>query len=319
MATENTGSERSERERAEETRRRGIFTAPPVPIGWGAIFAGSVVALAAWGLLYAFGLAIGLSAVDPSSPNSLHASGVFTGIWSFIIPIVAFFVGGAVATRGANVVTRLGGAVHGLVVWGLVTVVGAWMFVSVVGAVLGGVGSAAAAGGAAVGALLPSYGAMGAGAQSGGTIAERYDWEIRQALGPINQRLAAEGKAPVQPEQVESVALFVLQDAVRTGELNREAFITAVTRNTSLARADAEDLASRITARWNEAQTTAQTAALRAADATGKAFWGVWGVLTLGLLSSLAGSMIGVSKRPRLAAGPSPIILTPPAEAHAHT
>lgn len=318
MAAETTVSERSEH--VEGTRRRGIFTAPPVPIGWGAIFAGSVVALAAWGLLYAFGLAIGLSAVNPSSPNSLHASGIFTGIWSFIIPIVAFFVGGAVASRGANVVTRLGGAVHGLVVWGLVTLAGAWMFVSVVGAVLGGIGSMAAAGGAAVGSLLPSYGAMGAGAQGGESIAQRYDWEIRQALGPINQRLATEGKAAVQPEQIESVALFVLQDAARTGDLNREAFITAVTRNTSLSRADAEDLASRITARWNEAQTTAQTAALRAADATGKAFWGVWGVLTLGLLSSLAGSMIGVSKRPRVVvAGPSPIILTPPAEAHAHT
>lgn len=307
MADETTAPERQEHAASRRTR---IFTAPPVHIGWGAIFAGAVVALAGWGLLYAFGLAIGLSAVDPGSPSSLRASGVFTGIWSFLIPIAAFFVGGAVASRGADVVTRLGGAVHGLVVWGLVTLAGAWMFAGVAGSILGSVGAMTTAGGAALG-LVSAQGAAGA-------PMARYDWEIRQALGPVNQRLQAAGRPPIQPEQLQSAVFFMIDDALRTGQLGRDSIVTAVSRNTELTRAEAEDIADRLTARWNEAQQAAQTAALRAADATGKAFWGVWGVLTLGLLSALAGSMIGVSKRPRASApGPLPVIITPvPVEAH---
>lgn len=313
MDTEIVGSEHVEH--TVTTRRRGIFTAPPVRLTWGAIFAGTVVALATWGLLYAFGLAVGLSAVDPSSPSSLRGSGVFTGIWSLIVPIVALFVGGAVASRGSDVTTTLGGALHGLVVWGLATVAGAYLFTRVVLAVLSGAGAAALASGAALGGMF-----SGPGGMDRDVMTQPYAWEATDALGAMNQRLQAEGKPQVRPEQIQAIVSFVVQDALRTGELNREALVRGITQNTALSRADAESIANRMQARWNEAQQSAQTAALRAADATGKAFWGVFGVLTLSLISALAGSMIGVAKRPRAAAGsstvPTPPTIHVPREVH---
>lgn len=271
-------------------RRRRPFSGPPVHLSWSAILGGVIVAIAVWALLYAFGLAVGLSSIDPSSPSSLRASGIFTGIWSLIVPIVALFVGGAVASRASSDVwTRAEGGLHGLVVWGLVTLAGAWLITGVLSSVLGGAGVAAMAGSN----MLRDTMSQGAYSTQG------YDQVVAEALRPMNQRLAAEGKPQVRPEDVGNAASMVIQDAVRDGELNRESLVTSITRSTPLARADAEDLASRMSARFESAKGTAQTAALRAADATGKAFWGVFGGMFLGLLAALAGSTIGVAKRQR--------------------
>jgi hypothetical protein len=68
---------------------------------WGAIFAGAVAALASWALLVSLGLAIGLSTAKGGA-ESLRASGIFTGIWGAISPLIALFVGGLVAGRASG-------------------------------------------------------------------------------------------------------------------------------------------------------------------------------------------------------------------------
>jgi hypothetical protein len=54
----------------------------------------------------------------------------------------------------------------------------------------------------------------------------------------------------------------------------------------------------------------AQTGALRAAEASGKAFWGVFGALLLGLIAAVIGGALGVphlvSPRRRVVAAPTP-------------
>src|SRR5688500_18139947 len=96
----------------------------PVRLSWGAIFGAAFVALGIWVLLYALGLALGLSALEPTSPNSARAAGIGTGIWSLIAPLIALFVGGFVAARSSGVLERMVGALHGAVLWGLTTVFG---------------------------------------------------------------------------------------------------------------------------------------------------------------------------------------------------
>ena len=44
--------------------------------------------------------------------------------------------------------------------------------------------------------------------------------------------------------------------------------------------------------------TRAQTGALKVGDATGKAFWGVFGALLMGLIAALAGGAVGASREP---------------------
>lgn len=272
---------------------------PPIKLSWSAVFAGVVAALGIWALLYAFGLALGLSAINPDNPESAKPSGVFTGIWGVVVPLIALFAGGAVAGRGAGLIHRGGGALHGLVMWGLTTVLGAFFVGNLLTSALSGVVS--------VGAGVARQGASLAGKAAPTTF------DPNVVLGPVNQRLEAEGKPTVTADQLQAATKDVVNDAVRTGTLNRETLISALANNTSLSRADAEDLAGRIQQEWTGATQGAANTALEAADTTGKAFWGVFGALLLGLIAAVVGGVFGVSRRqnrPRLE-GPAIVIEDP--------
>ena len=267
-------------------------------LSWGAIFGGAVTALGLWVLLYAFGLAVGLSSLDPGNPHSARSSGIFTGIWALIAPLIALFVGGWVAGRGSSIFTRGQGATHGLVVWGLTTLLGASMVAVVMSALVGG---AVSVGKAAVSA---GGGAIGAAASGSGGAARWLGINADDALGPINQHLAADGKPTITADQLRAATRDVAQSAVREGRLDREALISSISENTALSRADAEEVGDRIQLQYQSASTQvqnrlhaaaqkAETGALKAGDATGKAFWGVFGALLLGLIAAIAGGAAG--------------------------
>jgi hypothetical protein len=128
----------------EETRT-GEFGGPTLLVrprmSWGAIFGGVVTALGLWLLLYVFGLAVGLSTIDTRNPALIKPIGIFTGIWAIITPLIALFVGGYVAGRGAGQPGRFEGAMHGLVVWGLATIAGAYVGMMTLTAIMGSVAS----------------------------------------------------------------------------------------------------------------------------------------------------------------------------------
>ena len=267
-------------------------------LSWGAIFGGAVTALGLWILLYAFGLAVGLSSLDPANPNSARSSGIFAGVWALIAPLIALFVGGWVAGRGSSVLSRGHGASHGLVMWGLTTLLGASMVAVVMSAIVGGavsVGKAAVSAGGS---------AIGAAATGSGGAARWMGIDANDALGPINQRLSAEGKPTITAEQLQAGTRDVIQSSVRQGRLDRETLIAAIVGNTGLSRADAEQIGDRIEAQYQGASAQvqdqlqgaaqkAQAGALKAGDVTGKAFWGVFGALLMGLIAALAGGAAG--------------------------
>lgn len=267
-------------------------------LSWGAIFGGAVTALGLWILLYAFGLAVGLSSLDPANPHSARSSGIFTGIWSLVAPLIALFVGGWVAGRGSSIFTRGQGATHGLVMWGLTSLLGASMVAVVMSAIVGG---AVSVGKAAVSA---GGNAIGAAATGGGSAAKWLGIDANDALGPINERLSAEGKPTITAEQLQAGTRDVAQTAIRQGRLDKEALIGAIVQNTGLSRADAEEIGGRLEAQYQGASAQvqdrvravaqkAEVGALKAGDATGKAFWGVFGALLLGLIAAIAGGALG--------------------------
>jgi hypothetical protein len=267
-------------------------------ISWGAIFAGAVAALGLWLMLYSFGLAVGLTALDPDNPGSLKSSGVFTGIWGLVSPLVALFVGGVVAGRGAGLAGRGEAAVHGLVMWGLATVVGAFLVIAAVAAVIRGVASV---GQVAVHAGGAAFGAGEQRAPGAGAIAERLGIDADDVLGPVNRRLEAAGLPPIRPEQLEAATAQAIQRAVREGRGDHDMLVQAIAQNTALPRAEAEEIASRIEMQIENARDrasaraqTAQAGVIRAVEASGKAFWGVFGALLLGLIAAVIGAALGV-------------------------
>jgi len=272
-------------------------------ISWGAVFGGAFSALGLWLLLYAFGMAVGLTSVDPNNPGSLRGSGIFTGIWSAISPLIALFVGGLVAGRLAGVFARGFGALHGLVMWGLVSVAGAFMVAALI--------STAVTGAAALGKSVVKGGGHVieevTGGVAGGAATLDLDWSA--ALGPVNQRLSAQGKPTVTADQLRASAKDAIEGSMRTGHLDRTALENALARNTALSQSDVQDVAQQLESQFNDvkarvteraqmAAERARTAALKAADATGKAFWGVFGALLLGLAAAIVGGALGA---PRLA------------------
>lgn len=258
---------------------------PPIKLSWSAIFGGVVAALGIWALLYALGLALGLSAINPNNPESAKPSGIFAGIWSLLVPLIALFVGGAIAGRGAGLIHRAGGAIHGLVVWGVTTLVGAFLVGNLLGSALSG-------------AVSLGSGAMGgAGAMLGQQAGGAFGLDADDALKPVNERLQAEGKPPITADQLEAATKSVLASGVREGGIDRATLVTSIEQETALSRADAEELAGRVDAQWQKARTSVQTGALQAADTTGKAFWGVFGALLFGMISAILGGLWGVSRR----------------------
>jgi hypothetical protein len=290
---------------AEIVEKAPIEAIPGIPfkLSWGAIFGGTFVALGVWILLLTLGLALGLSSVDSTDPGSARSAGIGTGIWSLIAPLIALFVGGMVASRTAGVVDKMGGALHGAVLWGLTTLAGVIIMGMALSSLLGAVFSV---GKTAVGAAGTAI--SGAASQGGqiGNIAKSFGLNAEDALAPVNQRLRQEGKPAITAAQLEAATKDVINTAVQQGRLDRELLVSSIAQNTALSRRDAEDIAGRVEAQWNQAQgqvgqigQQVQQGALKAADTTGRVFWGVFFALLLGLVSSILGATLGVSKRQR--------------------
>jgi hypothetical protein len=277
-------------------------------LSWGALFGGVAVSLGVWMLLYVFGLAIGLTSIDPNNPSSLKGAGIGTGIWALIAPLIALFIGGMVTSRVAGLIDRTSGGIHGAVLWGLTSIAGFFVLTSVLSTLLGG---AMKLGGEAVSAAAHGVSAAAGKADTGSLQALGID--ANDLLGPVNQRLRAAGKPPVTADQLQAASKDVIGTAVREGRFDRELLVTSIAQNTALSRADAEDIAGRVETQFNarkgqfeqKAQNVGQnvqTGALKAAESTGKVFWGLSGVLFLGFISAVLGAMTGVGKRQRAAA-----------------
>jgi hypothetical protein len=268
----------------------------PFHINFRAVIGGTIVALGVWAMLLALGLAVGLTSIDPDDASSLRGSGIFTGIWGLVAPIVAMFIGSMIAARSSGRMNRTGAAVHGAIVWGLTTLMAVWMLGRLTSAVVGGAVDAGKTAVAAGAEMVPSVGEASAAARSAGIDGEA-------ALAPINARLKAEGKPQVTPAQLRGAAAEVMNDAVRTGELDRETLVAALADKTALSRADAQEVAARIDAQVTQARERiaevagkVQQGALQAAETTGKALWLLFGALMLGMIAAILGGIAGLTR-----------------------
>lgn len=102
-------------------------------IHWSAVLAGSFVALGAWMFLLALGAAI----------QGNDRPGTWSAIYNLVSPIIALFVGGAVAARSRLITGRFDGLLHGAVIWGFTMAVGG-LLNGVFGAVFANPGRTAA-------------------------------------------------------------------------------------------------------------------------------------------------------------------------------
>lgn len=106
---------------------------------WGAIFGGSVIALAVQLLLATFGMAIGLSTIAVSTEEeTAKGVGIGAAIWWLISALAALFVGGFVAGRLCGFKRRWDGLLHGALTWALVTLASIVLLTTALGSIIGG-------------------------------------------------------------------------------------------------------------------------------------------------------------------------------------
>lgn len=110
-------------------------------ISWGAVFAGVIMGLAVQILLGSLGVAIGASTVDPTQEaNPLAGLGTGAAIWLFVSTLVAYYFSGWIAGRMAGVPAKSDGALHGLLTWGVSTVLTLVLLTGAIGGAVSGIG-----------------------------------------------------------------------------------------------------------------------------------------------------------------------------------
>ena len=110
-------------------------------MSWGSVFAGMVIAVVVQLVLSLLGAGIGLSTIDPLRYNGSPDAGTFgigAAIWWAITSIVALFAGGWVAGHLAGSTEKTDGMLHGLLAWGLATIVTVYLLASAIGSVISG-------------------------------------------------------------------------------------------------------------------------------------------------------------------------------------
>jgi hypothetical protein len=128
--------------------------------------------------------------------------------------------------------------------------------------------------------------------------------DTNDLVAPINERLEREGKPRITAQQLNQTMRAVAKRGLHEGKVDREVLVEELAAKTALSRADADDIATRFGARYDEIANRvsqmgekigegAKTAALEAADKTGKALLlgGVMMLLSLG--AALAGGALG--------------------------
>ncbi|MDQ3556811.1 MAG: hypothetical protein M3409_08545 [Gemmatimonadota bacterium] len=227
-------------------------------LSWGAIFAGLVVATVLQIALSLLGIGLGFLGWNPGDPVADLGRGA--AIWAAITAIVTLFIAGMTTGRLAGVLTRGDGALHGVVMWGLSTLLAVWLISSGVSTLLGtafGVVSRTAA--ATAGAAVSTVGTIGAAAvgQAGqldlGTIQREVETTLQQTGDPALQPEAIEGQVQdvrgtaTTGASNEALARDIQAEVARTaGRVDREAMINVITARSGMSRPEAEQLATRV-------------------------------------------------------------------------
>lgn len=188
---------------------------PQKGISWRAIFAGTVTALSLMLILNLIGLSIGLWSIEPTEENN-PLSGLGTGsvIWWVISNLLVLFTGGFVAARLGLSFLNTNGIIHGVLTWALYTLFSAWLFTSVLGSLISGVGTV-------VGGVLSTTGQV-VQDEVAPIIKEQFDnieLSLDDARDEFYSLLEDSGKSELDPEYLESQAE---QSADEVKEMSRQ-------------------------------------------------------------------------------------------------
>ena len=187
-------------------------------LSWGAVIAGSIIALMLQLLLNLLGIGVGVTTVapDPHEPQRSDSSPLadatrMTVVWMAVSTLISLFIGGWIAARLAGIPDGTDGMLHGLLVWGLVMLVTLFLITTTLGRLMSGVGNA-------IGQAISLLGRLtGAAAQGAASVAGSAANVAAQGVSAAVQGAAnvAQGAAQAAGSAA-ATAADAARDAART-------------------------------------------------------------------------------------------------------
>jgi len=269
-------------------------------ISWGAIIAGTVMALMVQLLLSILGLGIGAGTIDPiSEANPVAGIGSGAGIWFAVSLLLALFAGGYVAGRAAGIPRRQDGLLHGLLTWALTTLLTFYLLTTAIGGLIGGTarvfGQTLAATGRGIAAVAPqvSEAAGDAAATVNAQLPDgsEIDWSalqsqaeallnqagvdtsgissaISETISSTQQVSETVNAVTDDPQSREELAALIGRITTNGGETfsdaDRQELINFMVERGGRSEAEAEELVNNLEQTYQETRAQAQEAAQQA-------------------------------------------------------
>jgi hypothetical protein len=238
-------------------------------ISWGGVFGGVLAGIGVLMLLSSLGLAIGITATDPRSPDG-EALGTGAAIWTGVTLLISLFIAGWASTRLSMLWERTTAMFEGVLVWVLSLILILYMTASGIGLVASGAFGLVGKTAQAVGSSVSS---MNVDALASGDV----DAILQRLRDPQTATLVASATGTSREQ-----AASTLQDMSQRVEAARN----DPARATAEARQGLQTLAAQAK------QNLANTAEEVKPEATTTA-WLTFAALVLSLLAAIVGAAVG--------------------------
>jgi len=299
-------------------------------ISWGAIVAGSVLALTIYLLCGVLGSAIGASVVQPHEADPLAGFSYAAGAWVVITTVVALIIGGYYSGRSAHAL----GWLHGVLTWSVVTLLTTYLLTAATSSIISTTASVFGKGIAVAGAGM---------AKAAPAVADKVKTELQQnginldtdhLRREFDTLLLQSGKPELAPQNISQKAQNASDDAKATAShatqqpqaadtdfaswlervrqsaqpalnaADKDALVNIIQARTGKSHDEAQAIADRYEQIYNQAminyQNLKQQAEQKARDAADKAArnlarasWWTFAALVVGALVAAAAGNLG--------------------------
>jgi hypothetical protein len=268
-------------------------------ISWAAIFGGVILALSIQLLLGMLGAGVGLGTVNTNAGSTPDATtfGMGAALWWVISSVIALGFGSYVSAWLAGIEIKWDGVLHGLITWGITTLLTIWLLTSAVGGVIGGgfsaLGSVASATGSGVKDAAQPL------AQAAGVSPDMIQQQAQTYLQPPNPDPATMSPQDAQKQTVANLTTFAKGGPDAAAAKERVINIMAAQQHISHDDATKQfnDAQTKMQQTRDQAVQSAKNAADASAAAASKTSFAAFGNLLIGAIVAAIGGSLAVQRR----------------------
>jgi len=268
-------------------------------ISWAAIFGGVILVVTVQLLFSLLGAGIGLDTVNTNAGTTPNASsiGIGAGAWWIISSIIALAFGGYAAAWLAGIELRWDGLLHGLITWGIATLLTVWLLTSAIGGIIGG--GASALGGLASAAGSGIKDAAQPVAQAAGVTPDMIQQQAQAYLKPANPDPATMSPEDAQKDIATNLVTYAKGGPDAAAAKTRIIAVMAAQQHISTDQASQQFDQAQAKLQQEKAQAiqTAKNAADATATAAAHTSFAAFADLLIGAIAAAIGGSMAVQRR----------------------